>query len=1094
MSKLQYLLWVIITLTNALSYAKCPDELIQGKFLWSEKADKEFFDRTLTKKVYRSTPSCYNSSDYLVVRSCENDQWSLKAETIAKCFELNETKPINSKCPVSSTEFVTEENKYICLEISSTTEKYKKQNNIRNSLHSLSLKYLRSLNITSIWSSKTISDNFSVHFNLTSVQTKLLSFDEILKSETKKCFVENLESSSLNQIECDKEFYSVREYSPDKLSMKSGCPENTAAFILNPSSCVGVKPGTLTFDFEEFIENFNWIKDAWRYFFKGFNNLQLDTTNTTFVRPDKTYFMDFPSGIYLEERNSNNLYLNKLNLEEAKVSLDIKHNEVSGFLEVKCGNCNYLYKFYEDFEGFFCYTTDKEGNPKRVKIEKISDKKWSIRYDQEKEGYRFYWCEGFSIFNFDLVSSPKIKTGWLSENSEVVEFEFTVGMTRTKTSKAVLETMNNDSLLSDVEIIKVTSIDYSIIKLLISKVINNASIEEFQNHTLQNYNFVDNFVTLKTNHFNLGPLKGILHNIDNNTFEESVSETLETVGNEITSMDLLYIANIFKKLERKPTIERASKAFNNVVKIVNILSSQPIEIFQESAYSNQTNVLSFSVESLLDKQISYELFDDQGIHITRESNFQIYTINPFIADVSGLIIFKNGCKTHRALKRSMLRNEFKGLDEEGLDFAFYYPDDLLKFSKPKQNFRIVLKIYESKNFFQIKDGYNLKVEDRIYSLSIPGYERSFGNLRLPMLFHSKHSKISCNFWNYDKGSWDSQGVTNATKYNNDLFYCETNHLTSFTKVISLDSKDDQGLWLHFITMSCLLVSGVSIIVMFFIAAFSKEWRHKNIFALNVSTVILVQILVFILSNFSIFSKFCETFGFIIQYVVLVEFSWMFFYIWSMWKKFRNLFLQQSRQTKLTCYFLAWILPVIPVIVAFLLKEEKCTENVLNDGICFPSLKIKIFTFLAPMFVVLIANLVFFILLIRIFRSLLNDQEKLNMNVESSRKDVLWNIIFNVFAIGLPWMFGIMHNFKVDSISSFLFVTIVPLQGTIIFVFKVVLGLFSKPKSKHYKKGANFFVDKYWCKGKNLNSQFNEKLTKELQNLSVTFVEFSEQIL
>lgn len=527
--------------------------------------------------------------------------------------------------------------------------------------------------------------------------------------------------------------------------------------------------------------------------------------------------------------------------------------------------------------------------------------------------------------------------------------------------------------------------------------------------------------------------------------------------------------------------------------IVSILLDQPTKIFEESTYSNQTNILSSSVEGLLDKVLSNQTYDDQGINITKKPKFSVYTINIFQANVSGLIIFKNRCETYRVLKSSFSRSDFKNLDEERIDFAFYYPADLLEYLSPQKDFRIVLKIYENDNFFQEKDGeHRLPVEDRVYSLSLPGYKKHFGNHSLPMLFHSKYARIGCRFWNYSIGTWDPRGMSETTKPKSNPFYCETNHLTSFTKIVSLNSRTSQDFWLNLITMFCLLTSGVSIVVMLVVAAFSKQWRKNNLIALNISSAILIQILVFVLSNFEMFSKLCKTFGFVIQYAVLVEFSWMFVNIWAAWRKVSRPFGENTCATRATCISLTWMLPIFPVLTALQLDGKECYENILSEGICFPSLKIKLWTFIVPMVMVLYANVVFFILLIRRFRALLIDQQSLTSNVDSSRNEVIKKIIFYFFAVGIPWIFGILHNFNIDNISSFIFVTIVPLQGTIIFIYTVILDPQLRNSCQNNLK-TKFFIGKYLDKGKEFDSCSNDELLREVQNLSSTVVGFIEQI-
>lgn len=160
------------------------------------------------------------------------------------CLTLNETTPHNVKCPNEAKEFIIGKDEYFCLEVSKAPETYELQNNTRNRLHALSLQHLQALGIANIWSPIRIYDNFSVQFYLTNVHTELPSFRKILQSKSKKCFVENLENGLRMQASCKEEFHLVRVLPPVKLSLKSACPEITAAYIFKPTICVGVKSGS----------------------------------------------------------------------------------------------------------------------------------------------------------------------------------------------------------------------------------------------------------------------------------------------------------------------------------------------------------------------------------------------------------------------------------------------------------------------------------------------------------------------------------------------------------------------------------------------------------------------------------------------------------------------------------------------------------------------------------------------------------------------------------------------------------------------------------------------------------------------------------
>lgn len=508
--------------------------------------------------------------------------------------------------------------------------------------------------------------------------------------------------------------------------------------------------------------------------------------------------------------------------------------------------------------------------------------------------------------------------------------------------------------------------------------------------------------------------------------------------------------------------------------------------FKESVYSNKTNKFMYSVDNILDKQIYNQSFNIEGVSVLKTEKFKMYVINPFIANVSGLVIFNNNCESYRTLYKNSSKTNLKNMEDQEIEFAFYIPEEIFDLFWSSENFRIVLKIYDNDNLFQEKT-VNQTVEDKVYSISIPGFKTNFNNNTISLLFNSNFQNIRCNFWNYSTVGWDSRGISVSTRSNNALFYFETNHLTSFTKVTALYEIRPYGeFWLNFITTFGSIISVICIMIVIRIAINSRKWRNENLGSINLSIAILIQIIILTLSNFeNIHGNTCKWFGYIIQYAVLVQFSLVFIYILLKYireRKLRHPEFTFSILVRVMSILLSWTLPMLFVFAAIIFEKDKCYKHLFKVGICFPSYYVKLFTFIVPLGIILLLNLILVCLLVYLNVShIKNIQES-----KISLKELSIPLSCILYTVGFPWIFGILHGFTNDNICSFIFVSTVSFQGFILFVYTVIFKkLYGKPANKCYWKQIKNSSKKSCNNSKTeLLNCLNESYDKDFQSVNI----------
>lgn len=485
---------------------------------------------------------------------------------------------------------------------------------------------------------------------------------------------------------------------------------------------------------------------------------------------------------------------------------------------------------------------------------------------------------------------------------------------------------------------------------------------------------------------------------------------------------------------------------------------------------NSTNNIVANIEQTIDHLIVCEDIESDyaGLSFVLKSNFTVISIDPSKKNISGLKFYKklipgamnDGEIFYNYIFMNTTLEEFSRFSlEDSLSLATFFPEDLLEHLS-RQNIetplRIVLKVYRNDNLFQEDKGFQNSskiVEFNVTSISVPYYTTEQFPTNLPFTFEYEGLLPECKYWNYRNRSWGEGGIYFGGNTDSHLT-CYIEHLTSFTSLVDIRdlSNSMNNFWLDVITMTCSTLSLIGLLGIFLSAIFLSKWRKKRStqVLLQLCLATFVQTMIFFFTSTENFRGkhglvICITFGSFLQYTLLVQFMWMLAIGYSNWMMYIRPFKYASDGASANGFIVSaicWGVPLIPVIaiIIFGLVDSYVDSNLSYD-LCFPSNKSKLWGFIIPIYSILFINFVFYILLIIGFWKM--QRNRTLLQIKTDLQLLIRNLTILFFALGIPWIFGLLHiaisGSFYPNVFSYLFVLTAPLQGFILCMYFVVLN-------------------------------------------------------
>ncbi|XP_055850886.1 adhesion G-protein coupled receptor G2-like [Episyrphus balteatus] len=543
-----------------------------------------------------------------------------------------------------------------------------------------------------------------------------------------------------------------------------------------------------------------------------------------------------------------------------------------------------------------------------------------------------------------------------------------------------------------------------------------------------------------------------------------VKQAVERAKSPDLCLDLLGMYNSLMGADRE--VLRASQIFNSTNKLV-----ASFEACIDGTYRER------SVKRLLtEDRIDMLELPELGVRAHLAENLSVFLIDPQIANVSGIALYNqtsNGgaSKMFREeygdfFYRFLYSNETIGnlLKEKGLQMASFFPYDLWKSLTRNlpQPGRVIIKVYSSDVLFlepRLKT--DRKVFSKIASLTIPGVRESFPGL-LPMIFRNSgpyvnHPETGCGYWNYE--TWVSDGIVTLEKQG-DLIACGTHHMTQFAYLIGGDyryadfSESIIINKLHLRALDMITLIGCTLSTMglfgiFITSIIFKSWRAKasSKVLLHLCTAIICQMGIFCFVNTNDMTQHlienrdyigCVAVGALLQYFVLVQFTWMLLIAFFQFQRYVQIFGSRPKHFVLKSSFIGWGLPIIPPAILIAVDRSSYIPDFNSDSslMCYPSGYGLNFGVILPVTLIIVANFIIFVMVILSIRHTMEASSK-----RSEKKKILQQIrllVMMFFLFGFSWIFGILAAMGAGLLFSYLFCITATLQGFVLFVYFVVL--------------------------------------------------------
>jgi len=266
-----------------------------------------------------------------------------------------------------------------------------------------------------------------------------------------------------------------------------------------------------------------------------------------------------------------------------------------------------------------------------------------------------------------------------------------------------------------------------------------------------------------------------------------------------------------------------------------------------------------------------------------------------------------------------------------------------------------------------------------------------------LLRNEKHEEVNndgflidsyCGYWNYD--TWERNGITTnkSGSIDDPIIVCYTSHLTQFAFLVGGSFKQQRMIadgqdkeeelrnesMLDDITAFGCGLSLFGLLAIWLTAALSKKWRSlqptKLLLNLSLAMTLLFGLLLLVYINewvwqFPLIRNHveCIAVGALLQYSVLLLFSWMLLIGYLQYQRHVTVLVVRSEHVVLRVATIAWLIPLLPTLLLLFIDSSSYSPIQYDDEIatlCYPSGHGLAYGVLWPIGLVLIVNVYVFI--------------------------------------------------------------------------------------------------------------------------------------
>ncbi|XP_055679519.1 uncharacterized protein LOC129787776 [Lutzomyia longipalpis] len=597
-------------------------------------------------------------------------------------------------------------------------------------------------------------------------------------------------------------------------------------------------------------------------------------------------------------------------------------------------------------------------------------------------------------------------------------------------------------------------------------------------------------------------------NKNSSTIIDEMQEIVEVDSREIIPADLYIVGTLLRKcaMEASNIIEFGLKEVGKILSILSHIMEVNETTARASQVLNSTNVLMDMNEKiitsvLLDASISNKTLpgnetNDLGVIEIKAKNIIVFTINPFVANVTGIALYRSSNQSNDIedlIPRYLYANQDATellMDNEELEVATFVPEDLLQRINeinqtasgnvtlaPKPPLRIVIMVKANDRLYQENRNVSyFRANGRVVSVTIPGYGPNLPSL-LPLIFHTLYEITNetnaCGFWDFTPtnkngtSQWATRGcefLLSSPNLDPPLVLCGCSHLTDFASLVMGAYKNDIPLNKlsihknHLIALDVITTVGCSLSIVgiwgiWITAIFFKSWRQRtgSKVLLQLSAAIALQMFLFLFINAEYVLKdylnvnqkiICITLGALLQYSVLVVFSWMLIIAYLQYLRYVVVFgNRKPAHFTIKSIIVGWIMPTVPVFLVIGLDMTSYLPPKKDfHGFCYPQGNSLYLGILLPIALILVANLGLYIAVIYSITRKMDGRKNSRKKKQRIQKAQLRLSVFLFFLLGMTWVFGflIYTHRSPYIIFEYLFCLTATIQGFVVFVYFVIL--------------------------------------------------------
>ncbi|CAN8005031.1 unnamed protein product, partial [Ixodes hexagonus] len=522
---------------------------------------------------------------------------------------------------------------------------------------------------------------------------------------------------------------------------------------------------------------------------------------------------------------------------------------------------------------------------------------------------------------------------------------------------------------------------------------------------------------------------------------------LSAESESLDPLDVVYVAATVENIASTGAISRM--VAENVVAALDNVRNAEESTLQLSRSANSTNRILGAMEGVSLRLDSDTVVFRGSVALGRISKSQPSTLGVAIhLDLEQTYSFEDQCSLPYATYT---------LYAQGTDVAFV-------FSKSDQfqlDHELSIGIMGTsplfEDSFQLVHDESELVPEICSSVLLANYEKQdVHNVREPFSIYFKQScditpvEVECVFWdpreNHDLGAWSTAGCE-YIGLEREYHVCNCTHLTSFAVLFRRNDRSRRSRHDHvlsYLTFIGIALSALGLLMVIFTYICHKRWRkgvgHQILMHLSVSLLGALGAYVALVSvprpRTGVAS--CACIGGLLHYLLLVSFCWTFVEALLQYLRFVKVLGTYVPNLVFKAALGAWGLPALIVVTVLAIDPGHYYQRA---RICWLGRDVLLYSFLAPVATILLANCVVFSVVIFSIYCRRHKGLRSNQSQVALAKAQLRATICIVFLLGLTWIFAYLSLLEEASRSwgrlfEYLFVASSSIQGFVIFLFHV----------------------------------------------------------